>query len=446
MRRGVGLALVCAGAALGAHAAEPVVLYTRATPIEMRTGVVEIRTVQEALADVPVDCAGADPRSFGCTSGQRFARVYGLAFALERREARGDFPRVDAESRGEAYLFLRLERDDLAAFDDELRSRLSGLAADAFVDEYAGLTPGAEVFSHIARQSPEPSWSCFEHGSSRAAAEYKRETAQDEGGKKTIVRSGTTTYNEGPAVDPLCVTGPTLVRAAVPDEVRTTPSARALREETVLVEIVDQLSRGGGELLPLPDGLTYTTRKRPGVRSSASRQSRDGRVVKASFTKGEVEVGAEVTPVAFPPHFVAAQGWIAEWTVETVDRELGVRPTEKRGQAIVLRTALVPTRPPTPVDDDGQPTATATAETLEPRFDDEAYLGEIASRLDRVARLDGDTLARVIVEDPAGLGSQGFVLFICRERSATFEILPTGAGQQVTNAGELCAAIDRALD
>ena len=445
MRRGVGLALACVGAALEAHAAEPVVLYTRATPIEARTGVVAIRTVQEALADVPVDCAGADPRSFGCTSGQRFARVYGLEFVLERRDARGTAPTVEVEPRGQAYLFLHLERDELNAFDDELRSRLAGLPADAFVDEYAGLAPEAEVFSRIARESPEPSWSCFEHGSSRAAAEYKREMGQDENGTRTVVRSGTTSYRSGPAVDPLCVTGPILVRSAALDEVRTMPSARALREETVLVGIVDQLPRGR-ELLPLPDGLTYTTRKRPGVRSSTSRHSRDGRVVKASFTKGEVEIGAEVAPAAFPPHIVAAQGWIAAWTVETVDRELGVRPTEKRGQAFVLRTALVPTRPPTPVDDDGQPTATAPAETLEPRFDDEAYLGEIARRLDRVARLDGDTLARVIVEDPAGLGSQGFVLFICRERSATFEILPTGAGQQVTNAGELCAAIDRALD
>ena len=157
-------------------------------------------------------------------------------------------------------------------------------------------------------------------------------------------------------------------------------------------------------------------------------------------------MSASVEPAAFPAHVTASRGWLALWTIEGIDRELGFLPTEKLVQTVVLRSALVATRPPTPVDALGHPVEPPPAGTVEPRFDSDAYLVEIASRLDRAARLDMETLATAIAREPAGLGSQGFVLFICRERTATFEILPTGAGQQVTNAGELCAAIDRALE
>jgi hypothetical protein len=128
-----------------------------------------------------------------------------------------------------------------------------------------------------------------------------------------------------------------------------------------------------------------------------------------------------------------------------VDRELGAQPTEKREQPIVIRSTLVATQPPTPVDDEGKPTG-APPERVAPRFDAPGYLQEIANRLDHAARLDAETLADALADDPVGLATQGFILFICRERSATFELLPTGAAQQVTNAGELCAALDRSLE
>jgi hypothetical protein len=446
VRRGVGLALACVGTALEGHAA-PVVLYTRATPIDTRTGVVAIRTVQEALADAPVDCAGAEPRSFGCWAEGRFTRVYGLEFSLERRDARGATPSVEVEPRGQAYVFLHLERDDLAAFDDELRRSVAALAPDAFVDPFAGLEPQGPPFSGIARVTPEPSWSCFEDRSSRVASVHDRQVTTGPDGKREIVSSGTTTSTVPERTLRLCDAGSALVRAAAPEDVRTMPSARAIREETVAIEFVDRIpaTARAEDLVPFPDAFSYTVREAPGVSRSSSHRSEDSKVT-ASFAKDGVRIGAEVAPAAFPPHVVAMRGWLARWTVETIDRELGAQPTEKREQALVLRSALVATRPPTPVDPEGQPTGAAPPETVEPRFDATAYVREIASRLDRVARLDGDTLARVIVKDPAGLGSSGFVLFICRERSATFEILPTGAGQQVTNAGELCAAIDRALD
>jgi len=432
-------------AALDARA-EPLVLYTRATPLEARTGVVEIRTVQEAIADVPVDCAGAEPGSYGCSSEQRFARVYGLDLALERRDARGQTPRLDAEPRGQIYLLLHLERDDLAAFDEELRRGLAGLAADAFVDAFAGLAPGASVFARIAALTPEPSWSCFEDGASRSASRYERRVETGPDGKREIVGSGTTTSTVPALVDRLCQGGAALLRSARSEELRTMPSARALREETALVEFVDQIPdvARAEDLLALPEGFSYTVRRRPGVVTSASRHSRDAQV-KATFTRDEVEIGAEVVPAVFPPHVVATRGWLASWTVSTLEREVGSRPRETRAQPVRLRTALVATLPPAPLDGEGRPTGGAPPETVEPRFDTEAYLGQIADRLDRAARLDAETLADAISRDPAGLASQGWILFVCRERSATFELLPTRAAQDIVNAGELCAALDRAL-
>jgi hypothetical protein len=443
--RGVGLALACAAATLGSHAAEPVVLYTRATPVEARTGIVEIRTAQEALADVPVDCAGAEPRSFGCWAEKRFSRVYGLELSFERRDARGDSPQVDLEPRGRIYLFLHLERDDLSAFDDKLRAYVAALAADAFVEPFAYLEPQGEPFSGVPRLSPEPSWSCFEDGSNRSAAVYERQV-ETRNGKREIVGSGTSTRTTPEWTERLCSAGAALVRSAQPIELRTTPSARALREERVIVGFADLLPRDAQaeDLMPLPAGFSYTVSEAPGVLRSSSYRTQDSKVT-SSFAKSGVRLGAEVVPAAFPPYVAATRGWIAEWTIETIDRELGARPSEKREQAIVVRSALVATRPPTPVDDQGKPTG-APPERVEPRFDGAAYLEEIASRLDHAARLDADTLAEAIAEDPAGLLSQGFVLFLCRERSATFELLPTGAAQQVTNAGELCAALDRALE
>jgi len=443
MRAAVGVLAVVA--ALDARA-EPLVLYTRATPLEARTGVVEIRTVQEAIADLPADCVGAGPGSYGCSGEQRFSRVYALDFALERRDARGEVPRVDREERGQAYLFLHLERNDLTTFDEELRHTLAGLAADAFIDGFAGLSPQGEPFARIARLSPEPSWSCFEDGSSRSGSRYERHFETGPDGKREVVGSGTSSSTVPALVDRLCLGGAALLRSARPDELRTMPSARALREEAVHLGIVDGLPAVARteDLVPLPGGFSYTVSDAPGVVQSASRHS-DGSKVKASFARDGVRVGAEVTAATFPPYLVATRGWLAAWTVDTLERELGARPSETRVRSAQIRTALVATLPPTPVDGEGRPTGGTPPETVEPHFDAEAYLGAIAERLDRAARLDAETLAHAISVDPAGLASQGWILFVCRERTATFELLPTRASQEVVNASELCAALDRAL-
>ena len=439
--------LLCLGLLCALEAgAEPLVVYTRATPVEARAGVVAIRMAQEALVDVPVDCPDAGQGTFGCRGEERFTRVYGLDFTLERRDARNGSTRFDVEDRGRVFLFLRLERDDLRDFDDEMRRTLLGLAADAFVEDFAGLEPAAAFLARVARLSPQPSFSCFESGPSRTAARYDRQTEKGSDGRVSVVSSGTSTYSLAALADPLCEAGHALLQSIPPDDLRTMPSARALREETVRVDAVDSLPAVAHpeDLVPLPDGFSYTVAEAPGVVRSLSRHSRDANVT-ASFTRDGVQYSAEVTPASFPPYVVATRGWLARWTIEARERELGPEPRDTLAGRSDLRVALAPTVPPTPVDEERRPTGEPESEAQQPSLDAEAYVAEIAARLDRTGAFEPGTLAELLASDPAGLESPGWILFICREASATFELLPTRAASDVINAGELCAAIDRAL-
>ncbi len=395
----------------------------------------------------PRTAQAADPGSFGCSSEQRFTRVYGLGFALERRSARGGAPRVDLEQRGQAYLFLHVERDDLVTFDEELRRGLAGLAADAFVDDFAGLTPQGGPLSRICLAS---------RPSRRGAVSRRLEPhrvplrASRQGNRTENARSSARGSPAAPSPPlPLACARPVSPCSAPRS---STSCGRCRRRGRCARRRCERGDRRRTSRRPLAPRTWFRCRtgsrtrsaRRRAWRGAASRQSQNSRV-KASFARDGVRIAAEVSPAEFPPYVVATRGWLARWTIDTLDRELGSRPSETLGPTSQVRTALVATLPPAPVDREGRQTRAAPPETVEPVFDAEAYIGEIANRLDRAARLDVDAVASAVSADPAGLGTQGWILFVCRERSATFELLPTRASQEVVNAGELCAAIDRVL-
>jgi hypothetical protein len=442
--RVLAVPLAAALLALSSAAADSRLVYRRSTPIDTRTGVVVLRTVDEPIVDIPADCTGAEPGTFGCAQERRFPRAYVLEFFLERRETRDGEKRTEIEERGRASLLLSLDPAERKGFDDELRAALATLSADAFAESFAGLGPTAGVFGGIARRSAEPSWSCFERGTSRQTGRYER---QVEGGR--VTGSGWTGFSEDEVTLPLCRAGAALASApgAGADELRTTPAARALSETDVAVAFANGLRRDAyaEDLAPLPRDLVYTVTRTPGVKRSESVQTNDA-LVQASYTQDDVKVSASAAPAALATAPVATNAWVARWTVETAERTMGPLPGEVRLSGVELRIALLPTLPPVPVDSRGKPAAPEAKETYAVALDADAMLAEIGERLDDAAALDAAALEAAVADHPSGLGSQGWLLVVCRpDGSADYRLLPTKAVARVENADAFCAAVERQL-
>jgi hypothetical protein len=424
--------------------AETITLYRRATALETRTGIVEIRAVQEALADVPVECAGDERGSLRCWEEQRFSRIYGLRFILERRDARCQEPSIEVEARGEVYLLLHFEREELDAFDWQLRHELAALPADRFVSSHARLSP--ESWPSIALSSPKPSWSCFERDNTREVGLHSRTLTAGPEGEPRVVEAGTRHIHTFGQTERLCRTASLLLQSAPPDEVRTMSSIAAVREETVGVRFVGRIPAVAQpeDLMPIPDRFLYTTREGQSPAEGLLAWS-DETGTATVFAEDGTRIESVVVPAAFPAHKVV-RGWLGEWTVDTVEREMGPQPAEQNVRHVVVRSALVPTRAPIPLAGDGGSSRTPFREAVEPRFDKDAYLQTIRRGLEYAEKLEAAAIVDLIGGDSAGFRSSSFVLFICHNGSATFQVLPTTATQRVTNAEEVCSAIDRALE
>jgi len=419
-------------------------VYRRATPIDARTGVVEMRIVDEPIVDLPADCPGETEGSFGCRQERRFPRVYVLDFSLERRDSRESQSRVEVEDRGRISLFLHFDSSDRRRFDDELRQELASLAADAFAENFAGRESSSGVFSTIAPRSLEPSWSCFEHGSTREAKRYERHVERGPNGSTRITGSGWSGYGLDAVTGPLCEAGTTTVHSVPSEEIRTMPVARALLERSVDVGFADGLRRTSyaEDLIALPPDLVYTIQRDPGVGRSESVHTSDG-LVSASFTSEEMKVSATASASSLEARFVTANAWVARWTVE---RRLGPMPAEEILDRSDLLVALLPTVPPRSLDDQGNPAEVEFSETYTIDFDADAFLGEIAERLDEAATIDATSLERAVADYPAGLLSRGWLLTMCRpDGSADYRLLPTKAVAPLENAVVFCSAVERRL-
>jgi len=231
------------------------------------------------------------------------------------------------------------------------------------------------------------------------------------------------------------------------EELRTTPAARALSETDVAVAFADGLRREAytDDLAPLPRDLVYTVTRTPGVKRSESVQSNDA-LVQASYTQDDVKVSASAAPAALATAPVATNAWVARWTVETVERTMGPLPGEVRLSGVELRIALLPTLPPVPLDNRGKSVAPEAKETYAVELDSGAMLVEVGERLDDAAALDAASIESAVADHPAGLGSQGWLLVVCRaDGSADYRLLPTKAVAKVENADAFCAAVERQL-
>jgi hypothetical protein len=407
----------------------------------------ESRIVDEPIVDVPADCPGESEATFGCRQERRFSRVYVLEFSFERRDSRGTQSHIEVEDRGQISLFLHFESSDRREFDDELREELANLAADAFAENFAGMGLSSGVFSTIARRSLEPSWSCFEHGSTREAKRYERYVERGPDGTTQITGSGWSGYDLDAVTGPLCEAGSATVHSVPSEEIRTMPVARALLETTVSAGFADGL-RGTSypeDLMALPLDLTYTIQRDPGVGRSESVHKEDG-LVSASFSSEEMKISATASAAMLEARFLSTNAWVARWTVETVERRMGPMPAEEFLDRSDLLVALLPTLPPSSLDEEGNPGEAEFSEAYAIDFDANAFLEEIAERLDETAAIDVASLERAVADYPAGLRSSGWLLALCRpDGSADYRLLPTKAVAPVESAAVFCTAVERRL-
>ena len=427
--------------------AETVEVYRRAMPIEVRTGIVSVRAVHGALLDVPLDC---DEGPLKCREGVRFPTLYAVSFALENRESSEAGPRVDLADRGTVYLALRFEAEDEVAFAAELREILSHLSADAFAERFAGLDDGEPPFASIRERSVEPSWTCLEDGSSRSVTRHRRVGKKLPDGTVAVSAVHTDTFQETALSWSLCDGMASVVASAHPEEIRTMPLPRVLRETTVRVQFEDGLlaEAYADDLVTLPQGASFTLKPVPGAGSGQSMsEATDGSFVKDSWRENGTERAAVTVPGEIPPDAVTRNAWLARFTVETSERRLGPLPTETVLDTETLVIALLPTFPAVLVDEDYRPRSTARREVYAIAFDAGAFLDEIARRLDRQVELDAATIEEAVVLRPAGLESEGWILAACRaDGTAQYGVSSLRARSPVTNATLFCAAAESRIE
>lgn len=441
---GAGL-LALSPASAGTRSRE---VYRRAVPVELRTGVVAVRAVHGALMDVPVEC---EPQGGGltCREATRFPTVYAVGFELEKRETREDGPRIDLVDRGTVYLALRFDAADEEAFAEQLRQVLAGLSPDAFGESFAGLGDDKPPFASIREKSVEPSWTCFQDGSRLRATRHSRKTMVLPDGSSGVASVSTDTYSGKEVTGPVCDGAASAVENAHPEEIRTTPLPHVLRETVVRSRIEDELvlEAYADDLVALPEGASFTMAPSGAGSGEATSTVREGTFSKASHTDNHVKRTAVTVPAELPSGAVTRGAWLSRWTIETVERRLGPLPGERVLDRDSLIVVLLPTLPPVPVDENDRPRPTARRDTYPVRFDSEAFLEEVARRLDRQANLDLETLETAIAVYPAGLRSNGWILVVCRpDGTADYGVPSTRARSRVTNAALFCAAADSRIE
>ena len=410
------------------------VVFERVQPLEVRTGVVHLCTVQAPLLDVP------DPKGTAWREN-RFARLYTLDFVLE---AHGR-DRSAREDRGALLLALRAETGDLTALDDKLRSLLQSLGPDAFGLPLAGIQEGSPGFLGLAEISTEPSWACSRRGgpgSNGSTTVYHRQTETGSDGQVRVLGTSSASSSNEEQARRVCGSFVQAAQGCAAEEIRTLPSPRELHEIRVEVEEASTLPREmrRQDILPLPEGVEVTKKRAPGTWSGdASSPDR----ARGTYTDREVEWSVTTAPASLPLELLARGAHVSRWTVRERERRLGFAPTDEVHTTAVRTVAFFPIAPASFPDDPPSP-------TLPVEFSAEQLRDDVAQALDAASQVDGALLEAALrgepVMGPQWLRSEGWMTVVCRDDgTAWYGLPPTAARSSVTNSQIFCAAMERML-
>ena len=435
-------------------------IYRRASILDMRSGVMEVREVIAPLADVPVIGRGGASTE---TTAQRFARAYRVAFLEELRSAdEAGERRALRTPLGEIHLALAFEREDEELYDDELRDALSSLSAEAFAEPLAGLDQRTPPFdaSTVAARTQEPSWACFETAETTRATRYTRTVTPHRDGGEPTVATGSAGYSDEEITAPLCDGLRNLTEPSRPVVIRTAPTPLSLLETTVRVAeaggIPGRLTRD--ELASLPDEAVMLRRRNPGTKRAIHRGER-GSLTSGSFTlEGETLITA-LKPANLRPQLLDGPAWLARFGVEVSERAHGPAPSDTPLETWDIHVALLPVGPPTEVeadfelefDEEGRAVGVKRpASELSPdeeanvQFDSDAFVEKVAERLADERSLTTGALESALTQQPGGLASRGWLMIVCRDDgTATYGVPPAPSRNVVTNPGELCDVLRR---
>ncbi len=416
-------------------------VYRRVMPTDITTGVVHLREAFGVRVEVPAPC---EDGGWQCSEQRVMPTVYQIDFIEERRAGDGGGPRLETEERGTVLMALDMEAADAQDYDDLLRRVLSGLSARAFRQPFAGRIDRAPFDgASIATRSRMPSWLCLD---GRTAVVFSRRPLPPAADEEQAFAGSSTGLSREEIVVPLCEQLTAATATAPVQTLRTMPVPGAVVEESVAVVRVDrlQVEPDADEVLAFPEGVGVVRRPAPGAMGGESRHGDSrGCVVKASFVRDEQELRARAAPVDLPVFLLDENAWIAHWELRRTIRRLGVAPESDERTVTRLAMALIPTEPPRSAAQEPG----AEGEIGQVVLDDDLLVGAVGERLDQVASLDRQTLYEAITDRPQGLVSPGWLLLLCGEEgSAEYFLPPTGAHCRVTNAVDVCTALERALD
>lgn len=443
-------ALSLQGAA-SAGAAEEV--YRRVTVLEDRVGRVSVRAAYQVPLTVPVECP-SNPR--GCNEEHAYDQVLRLDFVLQRREADGAEVFRSEDPAGTILVALALPPADLEAFRVELGGRLQRLSAQAFVEPFAGWRPMTPPFDQGLPALPgHPTWVCFRSGTATTVAEFNRRVHERAAGDE-YVSTGSSTYREPPT--PLCDEMTAATEDVFPDIVETLPVPRRLREVAVFhVESVRIDTKNPETLIARPAGVQFFKQKADEAVMTAEGTGEEGGVFYAVQLDGGWLRGGYAAPAAMPIDALSGNAWLHGWAIETIERQLGPRPTQRVLERSGLNLAYLATVPAAILDEewDGSvsskvPAALPSAREVVPdsaaRIDSSAFLDALAARLDRYHGPPEDLLEEVLTRPEAGLVSEGWIAVLCHgDGTATYHLPPTKAHNSVVNADLFCAGVESRL-
>lgn len=448
---------------VSAQASEPEEVYRHVTVLEDRVGKIYIRASYEVPLTVLVDC---ESNRRGCPEEQVYDTVLRLDFVSERRQAGKNEVFRTEEPAGTIHAALAFSQEDLETFRVELENQLRRLSAQAFMEPFAGwrpmepgqhgrIQPNRGPFNSELPSPPQrPTWVCFESGGSTTVARFHREVIEGPTGEEEI-SAGSHTYGE--LLAPLCDEMAAATEGAYPTIVETLPVPRRLREVVVRHEEVARIDTENPEMLiPRPAGVQFFKQKaREGIMAAGS-DDEEGVSYAVQVGAGWLRSGY-ASPTAMPIDALDRNAWLHRWTIETIERQLGPRPSERTIERTAVYATYLATVPAAVMDEEwsgmissripSEPPAARDVVPDQPaRIDRTAFVDEIVGRLDRHHGSPFELIEELLARPEVGLESEAWIAVLChQDGTATYYLPPTKAQNAVVNADLFCAAVESRL-